>query len=96
MIKRNTMLNYIPARLISDHREYNAQPLRRKIYFHISEFLTDLDEKNDTEGFENAQTADEFWNKIQHKLVETGYIHPSLRMFWAKNFLNGLPHRKLH
>lgn len=44
-------LNIIPARFISDHREYNAHTLRRKIYLHIAEFLTDIEETPDNEGF---------------------------------------------
>lgn len=194
-------LNIVPARFVSDHKEYNAQTLRRKIYFHISEFLTDFEEAPDNEGFkvlqefietkldkyaeyrnneyvtsrlsryfnwgflspqraaievlksdtdsvnkeafleelivrrelssnfclyaknykgfddipdwalmslrahgsdlrihnysreefENAQTADENWNKIQQSLVNTGSIHPYLRMFWAKKILEWSP-----
>lgn len=194
-------LNIVPARFVSHHKEYNAQTLRRKIYFHISEFLTDFEEAPDNEGFkvlqefietkldkyaeyrnneyvtsrlsryfnwgflspqraaievlksdtdsvnkesfleelivrrelssnfclyaknykgfddipdwalmslrahgsdlrihnysreefENAQTADENWNKIQQSLVNTGSIHPYLRMFWAKKILEWSP-----
>ena len=43
------------------------------------------------EEFENAQTADENWNKIQQSLVNTGSIHPYLRMFWAKKILEWSP-----
>lgn len=37
--------------------------------------------------FENAQTHDELWNKIQNNLVKTGKIHGYLRMYWAKKIL---------
>lgn len=37
--------------------------------------------------FENAQTHDELWNKIQQNLVKTGKIHGYLRMYWAKKIL---------
>ncbi len=33
--------NILPARYVSDKQEYNAATLRRKIYFHIEEFLTE-------------------------------------------------------
>ena len=36
--------NIIPSRFVSDKQEYNAATLRRKIYFNISEFLTDFAE----------------------------------------------------
>ena len=42
--------NILPARFISNHKEYNAQTLRRKIYMNIADFLTDLDNYEYTEA----------------------------------------------
>ena len=37
--------NIIPARFISNHREYNAATLRRKIYYNIYPFITESEDK---------------------------------------------------
>ena len=37
--------------------------------------------------FENAQTHDDLWNMCQKLIVEEGYLHSYLRMYWAKMVL---------
>jgi len=37
--------------------------------------------------FEDAQTHDELWNACQHMVLEDGYLHSYLRMYWAKMVL---------
>lgn len=37
--------------------------------------------------FEQAQTHDELWNACQRMVVEEGYLHSYLRMYWAKMVL---------
>jgi len=37
--------------------------------------------------FEHAQTHDELWNRCQKMVVEDGYLHSYLRMYWAKMVL---------
>jgi deoxyribodipyrimidine photo-lyase len=37
--------------------------------------------------FEKAQTHDELWNACQRMVVENGYLHSYLRMYWAKMVL---------
>jgi deoxyribodipyrimidine photo-lyase len=39
------------------------------------------------EQFEQAQTHDELWNKCQSMIVDDGYLHSYLRMYWAKMVL---------
>ncbi|KAF0226816.1 MAG: deoxyribodipyrimidine photo-lyase [Erysipelotrichaceae bacterium] len=39
------------------------------------------------EDFENARTHDELWNTCQKMVVEDGYLHSYLRMYWAKMVL---------
>lgn len=37
--------------------------------------------------FENGETHEKLWNKIQQNLLKTGKIHGYLRMYWAKKIL---------
>ncbi len=39
------------------------------------------------EEFEEARTADPLWNAAQSQMVETGYMHGYMRMYWAKKIL---------
>ncbi|PKM64803.1 MAG: deoxyribodipyrimidine photolyase [Firmicutes bacterium HGW-Firmicutes-20] len=39
------------------------------------------------EQFEKAQTHDDLWNACQCMVVEDGYLHSYLRMYWAKMVL---------
>lgn len=39
------------------------------------------------EQFELAQTHDELWNACQRMVVDQGYLHSYLRMYWAKMVL---------
>lgn len=41
----------------------------------------------DLEAFEQAKTHDKLWNYCQKQVVETGYLHSYLRMYWAKMVL---------
>jgi len=41
--------------------------------------------------FESGETHDDLWNAIEYELVETGYIHGYLRMYWAKKLLEWSP-----
>jgi len=36
---------------------------------------------------ERAETADALWNAAQREMVETGYMHSYMRMYWAKKIL---------
>ncbi len=39
------------------------------------------------EQFEHAQTHDDLWNKCQNMIIQDGYLHSYLRMYWAKMVL---------
>jgi len=39
------------------------------------------------EDFESASTHDDLWNFCQKQVIETGYLHSYLRMYWAKMVL---------
>ena len=43
------------------------------------------------EKLERAETADELWNAAQREMVETGWMHGYMRMYWAKKILEWAP-----
>jgi deoxyribodipyrimidine photo-lyase len=40
---------------------------------------------------ERAETGDELWNAAQREMVETGWMHNYMRMYWAKKILEWAP-----
>jgi len=40
---------------------------------------------------ERAETADELWNAAQREMVQTGWMHGYMRMYWAKKILEWAP-----
>ena len=40
---------------------------------------------------ESAETHDELWNAAQIQMVEFGWMHNHLRMYWAKKILEWTP-----
>lgn len=40
---------------------------------------------------ENAKTYDPYWNAAQIEMVETGYMHNYMRMYWGKKILEWSP-----
>jgi deoxyribodipyrimidine photo-lyase len=40
---------------------------------------------------ERGKTADELWNAGQREMVETGWMHNTMRMYWAKKILEWAP-----
>jgi deoxyribodipyrimidine photo-lyase len=40
---------------------------------------------------ERAETHDELWNAAQREMVVTGWMHNSMRMYWAKKILEWAP-----
>ena len=45
----------------------------------------------DENTFLNAQTHDAAWNAAQTQLVQTGFMHGYMRMYWAKKILEWTP-----
>ena len=43
------------------------------------------------EQMERAETGDELWNAAQKQMVETGWMHNFMRMYWAKKILEWSP-----
>jgi deoxyribodipyrimidine photo-lyase len=40
---------------------------------------------------ERGETADELWNAAQQEMVQTGWMHGYMRMYWAKKILEWAP-----
>jgi deoxyribodipyrimidine photo-lyase len=40
---------------------------------------------------ERAETADDLWNAAQREMVQTGWMHNYMRMYWAKKILEWAP-----
>jgi deoxyribodipyrimidine photo-lyase len=40
---------------------------------------------------ERAETADDLWNAAQRQMVDTGWMHNYMRMYWAKKILEWSP-----
>ena len=49
------------------------------------------DHRYNFEQLERGQTADELWNAAQRQMVETGWMHNMMRMYWAKKILAWAP-----
>jgi deoxyribodipyrimidine photo-lyase len=43
------------------------------------------------EQLERAETGDELWNAAQREMVDTGWMHNYMRMYWAKKILEWAP-----
>jgi deoxyribodipyrimidine photo-lyase len=43
------------------------------------------------EQLERAETGDDLWNAAQQEMVETGWMHNYMRMYWAKKILDWTP-----
>ena len=43
------------------------------------------------EQLEHAETGDDLWNAAQREMVETGWMHNYMRMYWAKKILEWAP-----
>ncbi len=41
---------------------------------------------------ERAETSDDLWNAAQREMVQTGWMHGYMRMYWAKKILEWTPH----
>jgi deoxyribodipyrimidine photo-lyase len=43
------------------------------------------------EQMERGETSDELWNAAQREMVDTGWMHNYMRMYWAKKILEWAP-----
>jgi deoxyribodipyrimidine photo-lyase len=65
-----------------------AAPWARKT---LVEHTADLRRRYSFEQLERGETEDELWNAAQREMVETGWMHNVMRMYWAKKILEWAP-----
>jgi deoxyribodipyrimidine photo-lyase len=65
-----------------------AAPWARKT---LVEHAADKRERYSFEQLERGRTGDELWNAAQREMVETGWMHNYMRMYWGKKILEWAP-----
>ena len=78
---------------VRHHPDYDnwecAEPWARKTL--IEHAADRRDHRYGLEQLERGQTGDDLWNAAQRQMVETGWMHNYLRMYWAKKILEWAP-----
>ncbi|PKM63705.1 MAG: deoxyribodipyrimidine photolyase [Firmicutes bacterium HGW-Firmicutes-20] len=84
MVRRELAENYC-------HYQKNYDSLKGAWPWAIATLSSHLNDPREyiytKEQFEKAQTHDDLWNACQHMVVNDGYLHSYLRMYWAKMVL---------
>jgi len=65
-----------------------AAPWARKT---LLEHAGDQRERYSFEQLERGQTGDDLWDAAQRQMVETGWMHNYMRMYWGKKILEWAP-----
>ncbi len=85
IVRRELAINFCYFNPNYDNFEYiNPTWASESLEFHTidkREYIYDLD------MLENAQTHDPAWNAAQGQMVNTGYMHNYLRMYWGKKII---------
>ncbi|MFO7821403.1 MAG: deoxyribodipyrimidine photo-lyase [Lentisphaeria bacterium] len=84
LVRRELAMNYVEN--TDNYDQYTALPEWAQ---------TTLDEHRDdpreyqysVEQLENSQTHDDYWNAAMMEMVNTGYMHNYMRMYWGKKIL---------
>jgi deoxyribodipyrimidine photo-lyase len=71
-----------------DNWECAAPWARKTLIEHIGDSRT---HRYSLDQLERAETADELWNAAQREMVNTGWMHNYMRMYWAKMILAWAP-----
>jgi deoxyribodipyrimidine photo-lyase len=66
-----------------------AEPWARKTL--LEHAGDDRPHRYDLAQMERGETGDELWNAAQREMVETGWMHNYMRMYWAKKILEWAP-----
>ena len=67
----------------------SAEPWARKTL--VEHAGDDRPHRYDLAQMERGETGDELWNAAQREMVETGWMHNYMRMYWAKKILEWAP-----
>lgn len=85
IVRRELAINYCYFNPDYDNFDHiNPNWAAETLDFHTldkREYIYDLD------ALENAQTHDPAWNAAQLQMVNTGYMHNYLRMYWGKKII---------
>ena len=85
IIRRELAINFCYYNANYDNFDYiNPAWASATLEFHTldkREYLYDL------EALENADTHDPAWNAAQRQMVNTGYMHNYMRMYWGKKII---------
>ena len=57
----------------------------------LVEHIADARRRYSFEPLERGETEDELWNAAQREMVDTGWMHNVMRMYWAKKILAWAP-----
>ena len=66
-----------------------AEPWARKTL--VEHAGDDRGDRYTFEPLERGETQDDLWNAAQREMVETGWMHNYMRMYWAKKILEWAP-----
>ena len=57
----------------------------------LMEHARDARQRYTLEQLERAETGDDLWNAAQREMVDTGWMHNYMRMYWGKKILEWAP-----
>ncbi|HSZ15605.1 MAG TPA: deoxyribodipyrimidine photo-lyase [Terracidiphilus sp.] len=66
-----------------------AEPWARKTL--VEHAGDERGDRSTLEQLERGETQDDLWNAAQRQMVETGWMHNYMRMYWAKKILEWAP-----
>lgn len=84
VVRRELAVNYVRYNPQYDRLDGCEPWARQTLRRHQPDPRTDTYDKA---AFEHAQTHDPLWNAAQRQMVDTGWMHNYVRMYWAKKIL---------
>jgi len=84
IVRRELSLNFVYYQDLYDRYEALPSWARETLEAHRHDPRPYLYRFEELEG---ARTHDPYWNAAQRELVETGVMHPYMRMYWGKQIL---------
>lgn len=92
VVRRELAINFTTFNKNFDNFEYMTYPWA---YDTMSEHLEDTREYLYTlKEFEAYKTHDKYWNAAMKEMVETGFMHTYMRMYWCKKIIEWSPDYK--
>jgi deoxyribodipyrimidine photo-lyase len=85
---RELSINFVRTNLDYDNFECGENWAHRTLAEHVKDLRPVVYSERQ---LENAETGDALWNAAQRQMVNTGYMHNYLRMYWGKKILEWSP-----